>query len=96
MGKAGQALNQVLETYGISQNRLAVAMEIRRSHVNRWVNEMADPAADAVLEIRDRLEKINLDAADAVLEIRDRLEKINLDAAEEFIRLYLGKSTQDD
>ena len=78
MGKAGQALKQVLETYGISQNRLAVTMAIQRSNVNRWVNEMADPAADAVLEIRDAL------------------EKIDPDAAEEFIRLYLGRSTQDD
>lgn len=63
MGKAGQALKQVLETYDISQNRLAVTMGIRRGNVHRWVNEMADPAADAVLEIRDALEKINLDAA---------------------------------
>jgi plasmid maintenance system antidote protein VapI len=76
MGKAGQALKQVLESYGISQNRLAVTMAIQRSNVNRWVNEMADPAADAVLEIRDAL------------------EKIDPDAAEEFIRLYLGRSTQ--
>lgn len=76
MGKAGQALKQVLETYGISQNRIAVTMAIQRSNVNRWVNEMADPAADAVLEIRDAL------------------EKIDPDAAEEFIRLYLGRSTQ--
>ncbi|MEW5856620.1 MAG: helix-turn-helix transcriptional regulator [Cyanobacteriota bacterium] len=76
MGKAGQALKQVLETYGISQNRLAVMMAIQRSNVNRWVNEMADPAADAVLEIRDAL------------------EKIDIDAAEEFIRLYLGRSTR--
>ena len=75
MGKAGQALKQVLETYGISQNRLAVTMEVRRSNVNRWVNEETDPAADAVLEIRDGL------------------EKLNPDAAEEFIRLYLGRST---
>jgi transcriptional regulator with XRE-family HTH domain len=76
MGKAGQALKQVLESYGISQNRVAVTMAIQRSNVNRWVNGMADPAADAVLEIRDAL------------------EKIDPDAAEEFIRLYLGRSTQ--
>ena len=64
MGKAGQALKQVLETYGISQNRLAVIMGTRRSNVNRWVNEETDPAGDAVLEIRDGLEKINSDAAE--------------------------------
>lgn len=51
-------------------------MAIRRWNVKRWVNEMAEPAADAVLEIRDAL------------------EKIHPDAAEEFIRLYLGRSTQ--
>jgi plasmid maintenance system antidote protein VapI len=69
MGKAGQALKQVLETYGISQNRLAVTMEVRRSNVNRWVNEETDPAADAVLEIRDGLEKLNPDAAEEFIRL---------------------------
>jgi plasmid maintenance system antidote protein VapI len=69
MGKAGQALKQVLETYSISQNRLAVTMGIRRSNVNRWVNEATDPAADAVLEIRDGLEKINPDAAEEFIKL---------------------------
>jgi plasmid maintenance system antidote protein VapI len=69
MGKAGQALKQVLETYGISQNRLAVTMGVRRSNVNRWVNEETDPAADAVLEIRDGLEKINPDAAEEFIRL---------------------------
>ncbi len=63
MSNAGKALKQVLETYGISQNRLAVSMGIRRSNVNRWVNEITDPAGDAVLEIRNGLQKINSDAA---------------------------------
>lgn len=76
MGHAGKALRQVLETYGISQNRLAVTMGIRRSNVNRWVNEETDPAAEAVIEIRNGL------------------QTINPVAAEEFIRLYLGNSTQ--
>lgn len=63
MGKAGKVLKQVLDTYGISQNKLAVAMGTRRSNVNRWVNGTTDPAADAVLQIRDGLEKINPTAA---------------------------------
>ncbi|MFB8787284.1 MAG: hypothetical protein U7123_00130 [Potamolinea sp.] len=33
MGKAGKALRQVLETYGISQNKLAVIMGTPRSIV---------------------------------------------------------------
>lgn len=69
MGKAGQALKQVLETYGISQNRLAVMMGTRRGNVHRWVNEMADPSADAVLEIRDGLEQINPDAAEEFIRL---------------------------
>lgn len=59
MGKAGKALKQVLETYGISQNQLAVTMKTGRSNVHRWVNEIRDPAAEAVLEIRKALQKIN-------------------------------------
>ncbi|MGB3615253.1 MAG: helix-turn-helix transcriptional regulator [Elainellaceae cyanobacterium] len=41
MGRAGKALRQVLEDYGISQNRVAVEIGIVRSNVYRWVNEMA-------------------------------------------------------
>ena len=78
MGKAGKALKQVLETYGISQNRLAVEMEVGRSNVHRWVYEAADPVGDAILEIRKGL------------------QKINPIAAEEFIRLYLDDSDDDE
>jgi plasmid maintenance system antidote protein VapI len=64
MGRAGVALKQVLETYGIAQNQLAVVMGIRRSSVHRWVNELADPVSDAVLSIRDALEQMNPEAAE--------------------------------
>jgi transcriptional regulator with XRE-family HTH domain len=59
MGRAGKALKQVLDTYGITQNQLAVAMGIRRSNVSRWVSEIRDPVAETMLEIRDGLQKIN-------------------------------------
>ncbi|MFB8788181.1 MAG: helix-turn-helix transcriptional regulator [Potamolinea sp.] len=78
MGKAGKALKQVLETYGISQNKLAVVMDVGRSNVHRWVYEVADPVGDAILAIRKGLQKI----APA--------------AAEEFIRLYLDESVEDE
>ncbi|MBE9115133.1 helix-turn-helix transcriptional regulator [Lusitaniella coriacea LEGE 07157] len=67
MGKAGKALKQVLDTYNISQNRLAVTMGVRRSNVHRWVNETRDPVAEAVLEIRKGLQKINPEAAVAFI-----------------------------
>ncbi len=78
MGKAGKALRQVLEAYGISQNKLAVAMDIGRSKIHYWFNETADPSAEGVLEIRKGL------------------RKINPAAAEEFIRLYLDDSVEDE
>ncbi|NJL22278.1 MAG: helix-turn-helix transcriptional regulator [Leptolyngbyaceae cyanobacterium SM1_3_5] len=63
MGTAGKALKQILETYGISQNRLAVEMGISRGTVHNWVQEKKDPVAESVLAIAEGLEKINEAAA---------------------------------
>lgn len=63
MGKAGKALKQVLDAYGISQNQLAVTMGVRRSNVHRWANESRDPVGEAILEIRKGLQTINPEAA---------------------------------
>jgi plasmid maintenance system antidote protein VapI len=46
MGQAGKALKKVLETYDISQYRLAAALGVGRSNVYRWVNEIRDPTAE--------------------------------------------------
>jgi transcriptional regulator with XRE-family HTH domain len=78
MGKAGEALRQVLQTYKISQNKLAVTMGIGRSTVHYWYKNTQDPSAETVLEIRKALRKI--DPA----------------AAQEFIRLYLDESDEDE
>jgi transcriptional regulator with XRE-family HTH domain len=64
MGRAGQALKQVLETYEISQNQLAMAMGIRRSNISRWVAEIRDPVAETFLDLRDALHKLNPAAAE--------------------------------
>ncbi len=69
MGKAGTVLKQVLETYGISQNKLATAMGIGRSSINRWVNENRDPSGDAILEIRKGLQKIEPTAAEEFIRL---------------------------
>ena len=63
MGKAGKALRQVLEHYGISQNRLAVTMGINRSTVYQWFNEITDPSAESVTQIIAALETLNEAAA---------------------------------
>jgi DNA-binding transcriptional regulator YiaG len=69
MGRAGKALKQVLETYKISQNRLAVVMDTGRSNVHRWVYELADPTGEAILEIRGALAKIEPTAAEEFIRL---------------------------
>jgi transcriptional regulator with XRE-family HTH domain len=69
MGKAGEALRQVLETYGISQNKLAVILGIERGSVYRWVHEIRDPTAETVREIVKALQGIEPAAAETFVEL---------------------------
>ncbi len=64
MARVGKALKQVLEMYGISQNKLAVTMGVPRPSVNRWVHEQRDPAGDVIFEIKEALKQLNPEAAD--------------------------------
>ncbi|MBD2128090.1 helix-turn-helix domain-containing protein [Microcoleus sp. ZQ-A2] len=64
MGKAGKALRQVLKTHGISQNQLAIAMGINPTNVSRWVSESRDPSAEAAVEIKRGLQKLDPAAAE--------------------------------
>ncbi|MEB3233697.1 MAG: helix-turn-helix transcriptional regulator [Leptolyngbyaceae bacterium] len=63
MGKAGRVLKQVLDTYNISQTKLAQELGVGRSNVYRWVNEVRDPNSETVIAIIRALAKINEDAA---------------------------------
>ncbi|MGB7440500.1 MAG: helix-turn-helix transcriptional regulator [Coleofasciculaceae cyanobacterium] len=63
MGKAGQALKQALDTYGISQNKLAVTLGVDRSMIFKWYHEHRDPTAETVVQIAQALESINPEAA---------------------------------
>jgi plasmid maintenance system antidote protein VapI len=63
MGKAGRVLKTVLETYGISQTKLAEVLGVGRSNIYRWVNEVRDPTSETVIGIVKALEEINPDAA---------------------------------
>ncbi len=64
MGKAGQALKQILEKYDISQNSLAVALGVERGSVYHWVHEVRDPNAETVVEIVKALRGLNPAAAE--------------------------------
>lgn len=63
MGKAGKVLKTVMQSYGISQGKLAAAMGIGASNVYRWANEIRDPGSETVMKILDALEKLDPDAA---------------------------------
>jgi transcriptional regulator with XRE-family HTH domain len=68
MARAGKALKQTLQDYGISQNRLAVTMGIARSTVHYWFNETQDPQADTIPAIVAALEAIEPAAVRTFLE----------------------------
>lgn len=63
MGQAGRALKQVLEQFGISQNKLAVTLGVQRYVVYRWFHEQADPNGETIADITRALKLINPDAA---------------------------------
>ena len=63
MGKAGRVLKTVMQSYGISQGKLAAAMGIGASNVYRWANEVRDPTSETVIAIIQALEGINPEAA---------------------------------
>jgi len=69
MGKAGQALKQILKKYEISQNSLAVALGVERGSVYRWVHEMRDPNAETVVEIVRAIRELNPAAAEEFVQI---------------------------
>lgn len=69
MGKASEALKQVLETYEISQNQLANVMGVERGSVSRWFHGKRDPTAETVIELVKALKKINHNAAQEFVKI---------------------------
>ena len=68
MGKAGKVLKEVLADYGISQTQLAKELNIGRSNVYRWVNEVRDPNSETVIDIIRILKKLNQEAAKVFVE----------------------------
>jgi transcriptional regulator with XRE-family HTH domain len=69
MGKASQALKQILEKFGISQNKLAVALGIDRSAVFKWVHDQREPTSETIVEIVKTLKQINPDAAQEFIQL---------------------------
>ncbi|MEG3908609.1 helix-turn-helix transcriptional regulator [Microcoleus sp. w2-18bC1] len=63
MRKAGRVLRDVLNTYGISQNKLAIAMGVRSSVVYRWFNELIDPTVNTLVKMVVALKLLDIDAA---------------------------------
>ncbi|MBD2106123.1 helix-turn-helix transcriptional regulator [Nodosilinea sp. FACHB-13] len=68
MGRASDALKQVLDTYSISQNKLAVTMDISRANVGRWYHGL-DPSAENIAQITQALKMLNPVAAKAFVQL---------------------------
>jgi transcriptional regulator with XRE-family HTH domain len=64
MGKVGKALRQVLESYSISQNKLAVTLGVKPSVVFRWFHEQTDPSGETIADIAEALQGIEPTAAE--------------------------------
>lgn len=81
MGRSGQALKEVLNTYGISQNKLAVMLGVTRGSVYRWVHEIRAPTAETVVQILEALKQLNPDAAKEFIQLYlgQVVEDINTD-----------------
>ncbi|KAM3106191.1 helix-turn-helix domain-containing protein [Phormidesmis sp. 146-33] len=69
MGRAGKALKQALAAHKISQNKLAVALGVRRSVVYHWFHEKVDPNAETVAEIVKALKSLSPDAAEEFIKL---------------------------
>ena len=69
MGRASKALKQVLDTYGISQNQLAVTMGVERGSVSRWYHDKRDPTAETVVEIVEALKTLNFQAGEEFVQL---------------------------
>jgi len=63
MGKAGQVLKQVLTSHDVSQYALAAKLDIERTTVYRWCNDVRDPSGDTIVEIVTALKELNPEAA---------------------------------
>lgn len=69
MGRASKALKQVLQTYSISQNQLAVALNIDRSAVYKWFHEQREPTSETIVEITKALKQIKFEAAESFIQL---------------------------
>jgi plasmid maintenance system antidote protein VapI len=104
MGKAGQVLRQVLEEYEVSQYSLAMALNIERNSVYRWVNEKSDPSGETIVEIVRALKALKPESAKAfverylgneVREIQEFSDWINNPTYKEGRTIYAWKSTKN-
>ena len=69
MGRASRALKQVLQTYSISQNQLAVTLNIDRSAVYKWFHEQREPTSETIVEITKALKQIKFEAAESFIQL---------------------------
>lgn len=63
MGRASDALRTVLQEFDISQNQVAVALNVDRSAVFKWFHGQREPTSETIVELTRVLKSINPEAA---------------------------------
>lgn len=94
MGKAGQALKQVLTSYDISQSQLATELGVELPIVFRWFHEQTDPTAETVAEIVRAIQIIDPEASREFVELY--LGHLTTNAPMNLIRLDSGQLPESD
>lgn len=94
MGKASQALKQVLATYDISQSRLAAELGVERTIVFRWFHGHTDPTAEAVVGIVQAIQTIEPEASREFVELY--LGHLVPDAPRNSIQMPSGELPKSD
>lgn len=69
MGRASDALRAVLQEFGISQNQVAVALNVDRSAVYKWFHGQREPTSETIVELTRVLKAINPAAASRFVQL---------------------------
>ncbi|WP_348918278.1 helix-turn-helix domain-containing protein [Adonisia turfae] len=62
-------MKQVLQTYDISQNQLAVKLEVDRATVYKWFHEKREPTSETIVDITKALKQIQFEAAENFIQL---------------------------
>jgi transcriptional regulator with XRE-family HTH domain len=69
MGRASDALKRVLQEFDISQNQVAVALNVDRSAVYKWFHGQREPTSETIVELTRVLKAMKPEAASRFVQL---------------------------